>query len=207
MGARLPLPAALMSPLTKGEIMKIHADNLTAQDIRSMTPPSIYADVQAFFSRKRARGFTVYLEYLGDHHGPGSGRHASGRGGFGYASERAIAATYGEHGVWMARLFAIDPSAIIAEYDGRDEFARQTAHAREHKYPRGADYPWLTAQDTLTDADTLAGYDGDAVLAPVRARGRARQEAADLAAARKRVRELEARRVERTPSKGKAPRA
>jgi|ERR1700729_4346849 len=51
-------------------------------------------------------------------------------------------ATYDEHGEWMAKLFEIDPDAIIATYDGVEDFYRQTQETRTRGFQR-ASFPWL----------------------------------------------------------------
>lgn len=48
------------------------------------------------------------------------------------SDKRTHVATYEEHGVWMARVFALDPTARIksafGDYRGADSFHEQTNH-------------------------------------------------------------------------------
>lgn len=43
-----------------------------------------------------------------------------------YGADSLFAATYDEHGHWMAKLFNVDPNAIIGPYDGEINFHRMT---------------------------------------------------------------------------------
>jgi hypothetical protein len=59
---------------------------------------------------------------------PGDGRRWKNTGGRG-ASD-LLAATYDEHGIFLAEVFALDASARLAgAYDGRDDFNRKTRNA------------------------------------------------------------------------------
>jgi hypothetical protein len=123
--------------------MKIHSDILTTQDLyRELHAPGVdghvFLECMRVGSRKRAAGFDVGLEYLGDKV-KGDGRHRSSRGGFGF--DRPLAATWDEWGCWMDRLFTIDPAAIVGNYNGRDDFYAQTSRY----LPRGMSAPWLAA--------------------------------------------------------------
>jgi hypothetical protein len=96
-------------------------------------------------SRSRAQGFTVHLEYLGEKV-KGSGRRYTNTGHRG-ADGAGIAATWDEWGIWIDRLFAIDPDAIIGHYQGYGHFVEQTAQWR----PRGMEAPWLPKAGVLVD--------------------------------------------------------
>lgn len=107
--------------------MKVYSDKLTRADLYGALPgPSLYLEATEIRgARVRSRGWTVRLEAL-----RGAGRFRnSGQ----YGAESTRAATWDEHGEWMAALFAIDPDARIAVYDGRAEFERVT----KGEYGRG----------------------------------------------------------------------
>lgn len=127
--------------------MKIYSDVLTPDDIRANTPDRVYANVAEQGSRKRARAFIVYLEYLGEKaKGDGRTRRVNTPGTAGGLDSPLVGsttATYDEHGEWMAKLFDIDPDAIIASYDGRDDFLAQTTEARDAGFYKRASFPWL----------------------------------------------------------------
>jgi hypothetical protein len=108
--------------------MKIHTDTLTYHDLREAAPVGVYLTTQKCGSRKRAQGFTVFLE--------GSSPHKSQH------DPAANAATWDEWGVWIDNLFAIEPDAIIGSYDGVEDFYIHTA---KHQ-PKGAKAPWLGRQ-------------------------------------------------------------
>ncbi len=100
--------------------MRIYSDVLTAADfyIAIEDGGDVFVDeVTEKGARKRSRRFDVYLEAM-----PGKGRRAR-------HNRPGYAATYDEHGFWMAELFRVDPDAIIAYYDGVDDFNRQTKGA------------------------------------------------------------------------------
>ena len=120
--------------------MKLHSDVLTRTDlIEALDLPAVTAEIAECGSRKRRRGFTVYLS--------GTSPFASQRSGAGKA------ATWDQHGRWMARLFDIDPDAIIAIYNGRDAFYAETAArlSEEIKYHGkvrpGFTAPWLKERE------------------------------------------------------------
>jgi len=127
--------------------MKIYSDVLTSSDIEGNTPDHVYANVTTRGSRKRAHAFTVYLEYLGERvKGDGRIRRPNTpgtAGGLNSALVGSITATYDEHGEWMAKLFEIDPDAIISTYHGVEDFYRQTQKARAGGFFRHANFPWL----------------------------------------------------------------
>ena len=63
----------------------------------------------------------------------GSSTRHRNSGTHGAATWESAPATWDEHGVWMAHLFAIDPRARIADYDGADAFHNYT----DHKFQTG----------------------------------------------------------------------
>lgn len=110
--------------------MKIWADNLTTDDLYATLPDGVYLEhVEIKNPRKRARGWDVHLTT--DH-----GRYANS-GQWGASHEKA--ASWDEWGVWIARLFEIDPGAAMTYYTGRDDFYAKTA---QH-VPTGMKAPWL----------------------------------------------------------------
>lgn len=123
--------------------MKIHSDILEYSDLMGNLPSMIYADVKLAGSKSRQRAYEVGLCYTGSG-GPGSGRRPKNNGTTGAGSD--LAATWDEWGIWMAKLFAIDPDAIIGAYRGRDDFYVQTMRY----IPRGMHAPWLANQTEAT---------------------------------------------------------
>ena len=104
--------------------MRVYSDILTRSDLTAAcNRPVFYVDELMTIQRPRVRacGWQVRLA--------GSGRRRRNSGVSG--SESTPAATYDQHGEWMARLFAIDPKARIACYDGVADFIQKTAG----KYP------------------------------------------------------------------------
>jgi len=121
--------------------MKIHSDILTSANLLQETPQDVYADIQAVGSRSRARAFNVRLEYTGTDKRRRRNTGSYGAEDGGYPQYRK-AATWDEHGIWMDRLFQIDPYAIIANYNGYDDFITQTTYY----IPKGQRAPWLEPQ-------------------------------------------------------------
>lgn len=113
--------------------MKIYSSILTPALVYAALRESneendvIVESFREFSPRKGGRGFELYLEGLGARHK----RARNGRGG--------KAATWDDYGLWMARLFKIDPAAKIAHYDGLNEFIKFTTQY----IPRGQSAPWL----------------------------------------------------------------
>lgn len=101
--------------------MKVYSDSLERGDLWEALPEvSLYLEaVTIKRPRTRSRGWTVRLEALRN-----SGHYRnSGQ----YGAEGTRAATWDEHGEWMARLFEKDPNAKITYYDGAEDFHAQTA--------------------------------------------------------------------------------
>ncbi len=122
--------------------MKVYSDILTREDLFAALPSDVYADVRNINTRKRARGWEVHLEGLGGRH---TRRRNSGR--YGATGQGGMAATWDDHGVWMAALYEIDPLAQIACYRDRDDFYESTenemAWRRNAKRGTRAEAPWL----------------------------------------------------------------
>ncbi len=104
--------------------MKIHSDIIERSDlIEALPKPEMYLEARQVGSRKRTKAFDLSLEWLAPKRkGDGRRRKNSGK----YGAAHAYAATYDEHGEWMANLYRIDPEAIIATYDNALDFHRKT---------------------------------------------------------------------------------
>lgn len=110
--------------------MKIHSDILTIIDLQAAlhTPTRIaevYGEFMQVGSRSRSRGFIVKLT-SSDETRP----HKSGFANADTRNERA--ASWDDWGIWMDRLFDLDPNAIIGQYNGRDDFYSQTRRVRNY---------------------------------------------------------------------------
>jgi hypothetical protein len=120
--------------------MKVYSDILTREDLYVALPADVYADVRNINTRKRARGWEVHLEGLG-------ARHTRKRNSGNYGAGHEMAATWDDHGVWMAALYEIDPLAQIACYSDRDNFYESTEHEmtwrRDARRGVRAEAPWL----------------------------------------------------------------
>lgn len=116
--------------------MKIHTDKLTYSDIYA-TPAGVEAETIERGSRSRARAFDVGLSAV-----HGTDRHgikrcyARNSGKSGSAGNWDRAATWVEWGDWICGLFKLDPDAIIGQYDGAQDFIRQTMAAAPHRPER-----------------------------------------------------------------------
>lgn len=121
--------------------MKLYSNIITLRDIYVCLPDEIHARTEVIKKpRKTLRGFRINLEYIGDNIGKGCGRRRvnSGEHGAGYH----YAATWDEHGIWMAALYNLDPGMEISHYKDRADFMAQTAQY----IPRGAKAPWLNQE-------------------------------------------------------------
>ena len=132
--------------------MKIHSDIIEYTDLaRATIEPTrikdVYVEAQRVGSRKRGHGFNVTL-YSTDETRPhkNSGKYGADTGNY----NKSV--SWDDWGIWMDRLFELDPNAIIGIYDGRDDFYRQTwrvrAYIREEYKPHTKRYkehmaPWL----------------------------------------------------------------
>lgn len=129
--------------------MTVHSDILTKADLYACLPRdvAIAAIRELHNTRKRARGWQLSLEGHGARHtrrrnsGYYGATEVDAIGHYGYA------ATWDDHGIWMAALYEIDPDACIAWYDNRADFyAKTTAEMRWRRTAkRGAraSAPWL----------------------------------------------------------------
>lgn len=99
-----------------GQLLGIEDVGVDADGVREFTP------------RRGGNGFELYLEGYGERHR----RARNGRDGH--------AATWDDYGVWIDRLFHLDPNAEIAFYKGRDAFIDSTSRYRA----TGGKAPWLT---------------------------------------------------------------
>lgn len=84
--------------------MRIHTNTLTIDDVYSATAtlPGVYVTVSQHGSRSHARAFEVSLE--GNGYRKNTGTHGAGD---------EIGATWDEWGVFIARLFEVDPEALF----------------------------------------------------------------------------------------------
>jgi hypothetical protein len=110
--------------------MRIHT-NLSESEVRSALYEAgltgVYMDTRKVFaSRKRPNGFdvTLFAEPGQDRNGKKRRHKNSGNYGAGYS----YAATYDEHGWWMAKLFEKDPEMVLDRYDGAQGFHRMTRY-------------------------------------------------------------------------------
>ena len=116
--------------------MRIHSSILSYADLKHARPDNVTVDIEhEGGSRKRGRGFTVYLYGSS----PFWAQHDSSR----------HAATWDEHGIWMARLFDLDRDAIISWYDGYEDFIGQTNRVSKYyqqgmRHRRTHTAPWLS---------------------------------------------------------------
>lgn len=105
--------------------MRIHTDIIKLPVLFQALPkPELCLQAMAHGSRKRANAFEVRLEWLGPKV-KGDGRRKTNSGNYG----AAVAATYDEWGEWIARLYVIDPTAIIGPYNNVDDFHLKTDYA------------------------------------------------------------------------------
>lgn len=131
--------------------MKVYSDTLTQADLREALPKGVTLAVLEIISntRKRRNGWIVSLS------GSSPYRSQMSEGGH-------RAATWDEHGLWMAELYRRDPNAVIGWYKTLDDFLTQTRQERdrvslnfgertasERKYRDSHKAPWLTTDGKL----------------------------------------------------------
>lgn len=109
--------------------MKVYSDKLDVLDLRAAVvgvPNVFVARIETMErTRLRTHGWKVQL-------GSSTSRRWRNSGTFGAMTWQDCApATWDEHGAWMARLFDLDPDAIVANYRGRDDFHRSTRYQYE----------------------------------------------------------------------------
>lgn len=101
--------------------MKIYSDAITADVIRSTTRevPGLYIDELSAIPGARVRKYG-YVVRTG-----GNTNRLRNSGVYG-ADHSTNAASWDQHGQWFALLYAIDPNARIAIYDGANDFHERT---------------------------------------------------------------------------------
>jgi hypothetical protein len=150
--------------------MRLHTDNLSAADLRECLPDGVLAHISAHGSRKRDHAFEVTLYVLDkdDLH-----RRYGNSGGYGASDE--VAATWDEWGIWMARLYEREPSALIGWYESPEHFRSVTLRERlrhEAQYkPTSVAYrthraPWLDWDDDMQHMTTEEREAGLGSFAP-----------------------------------------
>lgn len=99
--------------------MKLYSEVLDTRDIvNACSGMPIYPDRNELIEGPRSRRFDVILRAMRDYGRSGMPKSPPGK-----------AATWDEHGVWMARLFDKDPELRIvafAKYEGKEDFHTQT---------------------------------------------------------------------------------
>lgn len=105
--------------------MRIHTDHLSRGDLTAAVSKAglrgVWIDgMTEHGSRSRKRAFEVRLAAS-----PRPGRRFRNSGQYG-AESATYAATYDEHGEWIAQLYALDADAIVGPYRGRADFHAQT---------------------------------------------------------------------------------
>lgn len=93
--------------------MKIYSDTLTKRDLYAALPNDVcISDIREIKSRKALNAWELHLEGTGLRH----------------KRQRNSVATWDDHGIWMDRLYSIDPCARIAWYLDRDHFYTATEY-------------------------------------------------------------------------------
>ena len=117
--------------------MRIHSSVLTAKDLHSAIGEAGLPTAEVWVetltqhrSTKRERAFEVRLAATQGRDRNGKARRPRNSGFYGAESGGPYlkAATYDEHGYWMAVLFAKDPEAIVGPYKGVSEFNQMTRY-------------------------------------------------------------------------------
>lgn len=100
--------------------MKLYSDVLTPDNIHAAAPAGVGVELVAIRrARLRAHGWIVSLSDWNSNRHKNSGQH-------GAATWKAPAASWDQHGEWMAALYAIDPAMQVGPYKDADDFERQT---------------------------------------------------------------------------------
>lgn len=104
-------------------MMRIHTDELTMGSFFKATGdlPGVYLTITEHGSRSHARAFEVSLE--GNGYRKNTGKYGAGD---------EFGATWDEWGVFLSRIFDLDPRALAGSakypaYDGRNDFHIKTA--------------------------------------------------------------------------------
>lgn len=119
--------------------MKVYSDTLSYRDLREALPKGVEIAVSEIIQRprKRQNGWIISLT--------GSSPYVSQMSGL-------KAATWDEHGLWMAELYRRDPEAVIGHYKTRQQFIDETRDEAErvrrhfpanHHYRKTRQAPWL----------------------------------------------------------------
>lgn len=141
--------------------MKIHTDSLEWRHLYmalgNIGAVPICGEFVERGSRSRARAFDARLYVIDQdalHRRRPNNNHApNGR--------EVFAATWDEWGVWIARLFALDPTADIGPYGSLADLVSQTRkyrdYVRANKKPDSLEYrthtaPWIEAADAASAA-------------------------------------------------------
>jgi hypothetical protein len=109
--------------------MRFHSNILTRVDFSAALGAAGLNDVwiekfSEHHSRKRQKGYEIRL--AADH---AKGRRRRNSGQYGADGSEVWAATYSEHGKWMAELYKIDPEMIVAGcYYDINSFNEQTRY-------------------------------------------------------------------------------
>lgn len=116
--------------------MKVYSDVLTYASMRYLSGDGLYYDTLESLTRPRLRryGYRV-LAYGHSNRWKNSGNRGAGN---------EHAATWDDHGRWMARVFREDPKALIVacgRYDGAEDFHTKTKE--RYKVP---DLPCVCAE-------------------------------------------------------------
>lgn len=94
--------------------MKIYSDTLNRNDLLNAVPRGCTLDLAPIaHARVRRYGWTARMLRPG-------GTRWTNTGQYGAGNERA--ASYDDHGVWMAALYALDPNARISWWKNADDF-------------------------------------------------------------------------------------
>lgn len=116
--------------------MKIHTDHIHRAELFEAlqeVDSSLVLNVSEHRSYKRARMFNAYLKWAGEVN------YERRRN----ASTHWTAATWDEWGLWIDRLFQLDPEAIIGQYHGYEDFLDQTEDAVRSARGVKPKAPWL----------------------------------------------------------------
>jgi hypothetical protein len=117
--------------------MRIHSNVLMPSDLQvalndtGLSAEGVHLDTASVHrSTKRGTGIEFRLSAQPGRDRFGKARRPRNTGQWGAEQSGGYdkGATYDEHGVWMARLFEIDPDAIVGPYDGVDKFHEMTRY-------------------------------------------------------------------------------
>jgi hypothetical protein len=101
--------------------VKLYSNTLTLAQVRDAVPAGCNGETIGIRTpRVRTNGWTVRLTKPGGTHYTNTGTHGAG-------AEKA--ASWDDHGVWMARLYELDPEMRVAHYTSAEDFHEQTKEA------------------------------------------------------------------------------